>query len=1025
MKVLSTPILNYMRNNYLKKFSLLFSLFIMSGLAFAQTGSISGKVVDETNQPLPAATVLVKGTAKSTATDVNGNYKLTGLANGQVTLEFRFLGYQPVTQVVTLNGSATVNVGLKPGGATNLNEVVVVGYGTQRKKDLTGSITTISSKDFQQGNITTPEQLIAGKAAGVSIISNSGAPGAGSTIRIRGGASLNASNDPLIVIDGVQLSNQSVAGAANPLSLINPDDIETFTVLKDASATAIYGSRASNGVILITTKKGSTSSAPVIGFNTQFGVSPVPKEVSVLTADQVRAFVKQYANVNGYPDLTAKLGTANTDWQKEIYQTAISTNSNLNVSGGTKHVPYRVSVGYLNQDGVLKTGNLQRTSGSVDITPRFFQDHLRVDINLKGTYEKARFANEGAIGAAVSFDPTQPVLSGNSNYGGYFEYLDPSATPTGLKSLAPLNPVGLLNQREDRSTVQRSIGNAQFDYKFHFLPELHANLNLGYDVSNGTGTIFIPATAASNYLKFADDANVLHSGSSSHYKTVIQNTTFEFYLNYGKDIKSINSRIDLVGGYAFYDYNTTNYNYQAFAADGASNKSGIPNFPYDKPENALRSFYGRLNYTLLDRYLLTATVRQDESSRFSPNNRKAVFPSASLGWKISDESFLKDSKTLSNLKLRVGYGLTGQQDGINNYDYISYYALSNQQAEYQFGNAFYQMYRPGGFYANRKWEQSATTNAGIDFGFFNGRISGALDFYYKNTTDLLASIAQPAGANFSNTIVANVGDMVNRGVEFNVNTQLIKSKDLNWDLNLNATYNENKITKLNFVDDANSPGNLTGGISGGTGRSIEINSVGYARGSFYPFQQVYGSNGQPLDAVFVDRNGDGTINEKDQYRYKSPDPKYFLGISSNVSYKKFNAGFSARANIGNYVYNNVFSGSGTITSILNPLQYVNNGSTNVLVSGLSGKDVNSSLSDYYIENASFLRMDNMNIGYHVGKLYKNTADLHLSFNVQNVFVITNYKGVDPEISGSNAANGIDNNRYPRPRTFLLGLNVNF
>jgi TonB-linked SusC/RagA family outer membrane protein len=991
----------------------------MSTVAFAQTGSISGKVVDETNQPLPAATVVIKGTAKSTATDINGNYKLTGVANGQVALEFRFLGYQTATQVVNINGATTLNVALKPGAAAALNEVVVIGYGTARKKDLTGSLTTVSSKDFQKGNITTPEQLISGKVAGVAITSNGGAPGSGSTIRIRGGASLRASNDPLIVIDGVQLSNDGISGASNPLSLINPDDIETFTVLKDASATAIYGSRASNGVILITTKKGSTGSKPVVSFSTQLSASTLPKEVSVLSPDQVRAFVKQYSTVTGYPDLTAKLGSANTDWQSQIYQTAYSSNSNLAISGGTKHMPYRASIGYLNQDGILKTGSLQRTSGSIDVTPRFFKDHLKVDINIKGTDEENRFANQGAIGSAVSFDPTQPVLSGSKRFGGYFEYLDPSST-TGLKSLAPLNPVGLLNERTDKSTVQRSIGNAQFDYKFHFLPDLHANLNLGYDVSNGSGTIFVPDSAASNYMQLKDDNGKLHGGINNQYKQVIQNTSFEFYLNYVKDIKSINSHIDLTAGYAFYDYNTTIYNYQSHAADGATNASLVPNYPYNKPETALRSFYGRLNYTLLDKYLLTATVRQDNSSKFAADFRKAVFPSASLGWSINQESFLKDSKTISNLKLRVGYGLTGQQDGIPYYDYVSYYSLSDQKAEYQFGNNFYQMYRPGGFYANRKWEQSATTNAGIDFGFFNGRISGALDVYYKNTVDLLNQVVQPAGANFSNSIVANVGNMVNRGIEFNVSTQLIKNKDLNWDLNFNATYNENKITKLNFADDATSPGQLTGGISGGTGRSIQINSVGYSRNTFYPFQQVYGSNGQPLDAVFVDRNGDGTINEKDEYRYKSADPKYFLGISSNVYYKKFNAGFSARANIGNYVYNNVFSGSGTITSILNPLQYINNGSTNVLASGLSGKDVNSSLSDYYIENGSFLRMDNMNIGYSFGKIFKNTADLRLSFNVQNVFVITNYKGVDPEVSG-----GIDNNLYPRPRTFVLGLNVGF
>lgn len=1007
-----------MKKQYFKKFSLFLFLAMLTNLAFAQTGSINGRVTDETNEPVIGASIFVNGTTIATSTDLNGNYVLSSVPVGNQTLTIRYIGYLNQERQVSVSGDITVNIQLEEDDLL-LDEVVVVGYGTQKKSDLTGSIASVSTDDFQQGAITTPEQLISGKIAGVAITSNSGAPGSGSTIRIRGGASLNASNDPLIVIDGVPVSNSSISGSANPLNLINPNDIENFTVLKDASATAIYGSRASNGVILITTKKGKVG-ATKIDFSSQFSIATPYKQADVLSADQLR----DYVNTHGNDTYKSLLGTANTDWQKEIYQNAASTDNNLSVSGSLKdYLPYRVSVGYLNQDGILKTGSLDRMTAAVNLSPSLLNNHLKVNLNVKGTYSKNRFANQGAIGAAVSFDPTQPVYSGNDNYGGYFEWLDPDPTSsTGIKQLAPRNPLSLLEQRNDRSTVQRSIGNIQLDYSLPFLPDLHANLNLGYDISKGEGTIVVPESAASSYRRFQDDNQNFYSGINNQYKQTQQNQLLEFYLNYGKDLNFWNSRLDVVGGYAYQAFSTTNYNYGDYSIDGQLRPGSTPLYEFDKPENRLVSFYGRANYSINNRYLLTATVRTDGSSRFSKENRWATFPSAAFAWRIIDEPFMMDTKVVSDLKLRIGYGITGQQEGIGNYDYISYYNLSTGSAQYQFGDEFYNMYRPGGYYYNRKWEQTATSNIGIDYGFLNNRITGNIDLYYKKTSDLLNEIGQSAGTNFSNKIVANVGTMENKGIEFGLNAQAIQRDDLNWDIGFNMTYNKNEITKLTIEDNPTSPGNKYAGISGGTGQTVQIFSVNYPRSTFYVYQQVYGEDGLPLDGIFVDRNEDGVINENDLYHYQNSDPKLYFGLSSNVNYKKWTAGFSLRASYDNYIYNNVFSNTGIERNILNPLVYLNNGSTDVLNSHISG-NVNGDrtlLSDYYVQNGSFIRMDNINIGYNFGKVLKNAGDLSIGFNVQNAFVITNYKGVDPELG-----NGIDNNLYPRPRTYVLGLNLSF
>jgi len=992
---------------------LLLLLLLISTTALTQTKVITGRVTDVlSGSPLAGVSIVPAGGAPGTVTDADGRFRLS-VGAATATLRVSFVGY--ITKDVPATDNITVSLALANAA---LNEVVVIGYGTQRKKDLTGSVATVTAKDFQQGNITSPEQMIAGKVPGVSIISNSGQPGSGSTIRIRGGSSLNASNDPLIVIDGVPMDNDPIAGAGGLLSFLNSNDIESYSILKDASAAAIYGTRASNGVILVTTKKGR-SDALKINFSTVNSLSTRTKKVSVLSADQFRAVV----NANGNAAQKAMLGTANTDWQDEIYQTAAGTDNTISFSGGIKHFPYRVSMGYQNQDGILKTDNFKKATVTLALNPRFFDNHLKVDINLKGSQLWQRFANQGAaIGGALSFDPTQPVYRKSNRYGGYYEWVTAGDT---LVNLAGRNPVGLLNQHIDKSDPQRSIGNIQLDYAFHFLPELHANLNAGYDVSRGTGTLFVPDSAAESYLR---------GGQNTQYKRTKQNTVFEFYLNYVKDIRSIHSRIDATAGYSYSNYLTTVYNYADYNAHGVKLPNSDPAFPYNKPEHTLLSYFGRVNYAFMDRYLLTATVRRDGSSRFSPNNRWGLFPSVALAWNIKDESFLQNSTTVSSLKLRLGYGITGQQDAIGDYDYLSYYALSTQNASYQFGNTFYQGYRPGGFYANRKWEQTATSNIAVDFGFLDNRLSGSVDFYLKKTSDLLATVAQPAGTNFSAYITANVGNMENKGVELTLNAQPIRSNDLTWDVGFNITYNKNNITNLTLIPgDTSYIGFKSGNIAGGVGGQFAfINSVGGAKNTFYLYKQVYDKSGRPLEGVFADKNGDGIINQNDLYKGKQADPKVFLGFSTSVAYKKWNAGLVLRASLGNYVYNNSYSQTGILNQITgNTVLY--NASSNYLETLFKGGNGQQLLSDYYVQNASFLRMDNFSVGYNVGKISHSKATLRVNAYVQNVFVITKYTGLDPEIGPGTATTtnplpsnyGIDNNFYPRPRVYSLGINLGF
>ncbi|MDR2948860.1 MAG: TonB-dependent receptor [Prevotella sp.] len=988
---------------------LLFMLGILVSTSniFAQSGNITvkGNVIDNNGEAIISGSVVVKGTTVGTVTDVDGNYEISAPANG--TLVFTYVGFK--SQEIPVAGKTSINVTLQE-DTEMLQEIVVIGYGSVKKDDLTGAITAITDKDFQKGVVTSPSELITGKVAGVQIVSNGGRAGSGARIRIRGGASLNASNDPLLVVDGVPMDNGSLSGSTDPLSLINPNDIESMNVLKDASATAIYGSRASNGVIIITTKKGKAGQKLNINFSTQNSISTVAKKVDVMSGDQFREAIMNNPRANqGHIDL---LGTANTDWQDEIFRTAFTSDNNLSISGSMKNLPYRVSVSFLSQDGILKTDNMQRTTAAISLSPKFFQDHLSVNFNVKGTYSNQRFGNGAAIGAALRMDPTQPVKAdGFDQFNGYWTWYPPGGN-TNPNSLATMNPVALLESRNDKSDVYRSIGNMQLDYKLHFLPELRANLNLGYDVAQGKGGVVVEKWAPQSFTNGGEG----EGGERTKFKQNKTNLLMEFYLNYAKDLEEIQSRIDVMAGYTYQDWKTTSYNYPKETYSGTVTEE--PTFASATDQNTLISYFGRLNYTLMGRYLLTATVRRDGSSRFSEDNRWGTFPSVALAWRMSEESFMKGFEQLSALKLRLGYGVTGQQE-IGNYGYIPTYGYSQGTAQVQFGDKYYHMWRPNGYDKDRKWEQTQTYNVGLDYGFFNNRLSGGIDFYYKKTKDLLNEIPLPSGTNYTNQIVKNIGDLNNRGLEASINITAIDKKDISWDLGFNVTYNKTKIEKLSLNDGANSSykGVVTGGISGGTGGTIQIHSVGYAPNAFYVYKQLYDQEtGKPIEGAYADLNGDGVINEEDRYHYKKGEPDVFMGFNTSFRYKQWTMNTSLRSSLGNYMYNNIYSDAGNYSQVLNPNNFLAN-----TVNDINNTNfVNQNLrSDYYVQNASFLKMDYISLTYDFGRILKN-MNLQANFTVQNVFTITKYDGVDPEIAG-----GIDNNFYPNPRTFLIGLNLNF
>ncbi len=1023
--------------------ALLIGLFLSVG-AFAQT-TLQGHVKDASGEPVIGATVRVDGQSAGVITDFNGNFKI--MAKPGAALTVTYVGYK-AAKATAANG---MTVTLQEDSQT-LGDVVVIGYGTVKKNDLTGSVTAIKPDEKNHGLVTNAQDLMQGKIAGVNVTTGSGAPGTGATIRIRGGSSLNASNDPLIVIDGLAMDNQGVKGLSNLLSMVNPQDIESFTVLKDASATAIYGSRGSNGVIIITTKKGRSGSAPQVSYSGNVSLSMKRKTLDMMDGDEYRNFIKSYYGEDS--EAASKLGTANTDWQDEIYQTAISHDHNITVTGGLKNMPYRVSVGYTNQEGILKTSDFERYTASVNLNPSFLDDHLKVNASAKGMIAKTRYANTSAVGAATRMDPTHGVYAAMPvepvetdfdnedayksamaqyeadsknyrNFGGYFQWMKDGADlndpeyPYTTERNAVGNPVAMLNYKDDKATSKAFVGNLELDYKVHGLEDLRLHMNFGADLSTGKQDTYIdPRMAGDNFYYGWDGWDEIDK----------YNLSYNAYLQYNKDFSKAH-HFDIMGGYEWQHFHREGksagsgwYPMSSLATDDAGN--ALAGQPYDatsniwKTENYLVSFFGRANYSFLDRYMLTATVRYDGSSRFK--DHWALFPSFAFGWKIKEEAFLKDVEWLSDLKLRLGYGQTGQQEGIGDYNYFASYNVNINPDSYYpvLGNGV--LYRPNAYNADLTWETTTTYNVGLDFGFGNGLLSGSVDYYFRETTDLINTVYVAAGSNFRNQVTSNIGSLENQGVEVSLTYRPIRSKDWNWEITANATYNENEITELTGDE---SYYVATGGISSGVGNTCQAHAVGHPANSFYVYQQVYDEAGKPIEGVYVDRDGNGVINQNDKYFYKSPAAPWTAGLSSRLSYKNWDLGFSLRASFDNYVFNDVMDGFANIDKTYdNSFAYLQNRPMEAVERGW--KTYDNPLSDYWVQNASFLKLDNITLGYSFEKLFKGNnykgIDGRVYVTATNVFTITEYDGIDPEVSG-----GIDNNIYPRPFSVLVGLNLNF
>lgn len=983
------------------KFLLL--LLMLPATILAQS-KLSGIVTDKKlGEPLPGVNVLVKGTTNGVSTGFDGGFTLTNLKQGDV-ITFSYLGF--TEQSITFTGQNNVTIGLQE-ESSKLDEVVVVGYGSVKRKDATGSVSQISSKDFNQGVNATPETLISGRIAGVTVTTG-GAPGAKADIRIRGGSSLDAYNDPLIVIDGLPLTNAVPGGSTSILASIDPNDIESFTVLKDASAAAIYGSRAANGVIVITTKKG-TKSGVNFNFNSQIGINTVANTVDVLSADQFRTLV----NEKGTDAQKALLGNANTNWQDEIFNTSITSTNNISASGALfKTLPARISIGNTRSEGVLINTSFERTTTAISLNPTFFDNHLKIDINGNLSFGKNRFQEEGnVIGSAISFDPTQPVYDENSRYGGYFEWLEPNGN---LPLLPARNPVARLNQTNNRATSTRQWGNVKLDYKLHFLPELRGIVELGIDRYKGSGFTEISTESAAGYQPNPyTSGNWVNYGGYTRFTDTRQNKNLNAYFNYVKDLGKL--KIDATGG----------YNYQLFTREGYGSGDIRKPSPLEDvatdPDINLQSFFGRLNLGYNERYLITLNYRRDGTSRFSKENRWGDFPGAAFAWNISKESFLKDNKFISDLKLRLGYGKTGQQDIDPQYDYLRRTTLGTINTQYIFGNTVYTAARPEGYNDNIKWEELAETNIGLDYGLFNNRINGSVNLFRKESSDLLASVLVPDGANLRNQGYFNIGSVRTEGIEVSINTDIIKKENINWNVAFNSTFIKQKVTDLGITVDGFA-GYTKGSITGGSGNQIQINTVGFTPNSFFVYEQLYDSNGKPIPGAYVDRNGDNVIDVLDRYRYHKPAPDYTFGLFSTFNYHKLDFSMNWRANLGNYVFDNINSDRGYLNAGLRRQTDLANITTDYYNTGFIDEDNGTQryLSDYYVKDASFIKLDNVTIGYTLDKKILKDVALRFSAGVQNALILTKYNGIDPE-----RFSGIDGNVYPRARTFLFGVNANF
>ena len=1002
----------------LRMLGLILGLFLSVG-AFAQI-DVKGHVKDATGEPIIGATVRVDGTQTATVTDFDGNFALKANQGADITVTY--IGYQPQT----VKAAPTVEVILQDDAAV-LNEVVVIGYGAVKKSDLTGSVTAMKPDTKNKGLVVNAQDMMQGKIAGVNVTSDGGSPGGGSTIRIRGGSSLNASNNPLIVIDGVPMDNNGVKGLSNPLSMVNPQDIESFNVLKDASATAIYGSRGSNGVIIITTKKGRKGSAPQVSYNGSVTMSMKKKLIDVMDGDQYRAFATQLYKGNAREEAAmAALGDANTDWQDEIYRTAWSHDHNVTLAGAVGNLPYRVSLGYTDQQGILKTSDFQRVTAALNLNPSLLNDHLVLNLNAKGMWAKTQYANTGAIGAAMAYDPTKPIYDTTSadakNFGGYTEWKVPGESlndptwPNTYNRNATANPVALLDLNDDRAISRTFIGNADIDYKIHGFEDLRLHLTLGADVSEGKQWTDVANTSPA----------AIYYGYHGWDKITKRNLTLSAYAQYYKDFGKIH-HFDIMGGYEWQHFwrsqKTSNWGgYPSTHAEKAGQYHDYYMHRY-KTENYLVSFFGRMNYILMDRYYLTATLRDDGSSRFKDHWQ--LYPSAALAYKMSEEKVFKNINWLSDLKLRLSYGKTGQQEGIGDYNYFAIYAMNSGVGSYYDISGDGSLARPDAYDPNLKWETTDTYNVGLDFGAWNQRFTVGVDVYFRKTTDLLNKADVAAGTNFKNTVMTNIGSMENKGIEVTLGMKPVQTDNWYWTIDYNFTYNHNEITEL-IGDDPNYfvP---TGGIGGGTGVNAQAHAVGHPAYSYYVYQQVYDKAGKPIEGQVVDRNGDGVITEADKYYYKSPMAPVTMGLSSRLEYKSWDLGFTLRASLGNYVFNNMMSGNVNM-SAAELYSGGNNFYGNRPVAALDYNwqtyDLEAKLSDHWVQNGSFLKCDNITLGYSFDSLFKcgNYKGIggRIYATASNVFCITKYSGIDPEVFG-----GIDNNLYPRPISFILGLNLNF
>ena len=989
---------------------LLLGLFLSVGV-YAQNITVKGHVKDALGGVIGANVVEKGNTTNGTITDLDGNFTLT-VPQG-ATLVVSFIGYK--SQEVTAAPSVVVTL---QDDAELLETVVVIGYGSVKKNDLTGSVTAIKADEINRGAITSPDQMLQGKVPGLLVTPASGDPTGGATIRIRGAASLYASNDPLIVIDGVPVTSEGGAGMANPLASVNPNDIESYTVLKDASATAIYGSRASNGVIIITTKKG-TGDKMKVSYNSSYSLKQNTSTLEMMTGDQYRQYIKDVYGEND-PRL-GMMGNANTDWQDLIYRTAFSTDQNVSLYGNAKGVlPYRVSLGYTYDQATLKEGDNQRANLGISLSPKFFQDHLSVNVNLKGIYNRANYPNSGAVGSAVDFDPTQSPYfydaNGNidtSKAGGYFNWINADGS---ANTMASINPLSQLYDNYNVNDTWRSMGNVQLDYKIHGFEDLRVNLNLGYDLARTEGT------------KYSELGSILsmRNGAQDYYENYANNnanTLLEFYANYNKEFGI--HHLDVMAGYSW-QHNYVKYDNIQYYNNDRSNVY-LDN-PTDRKEYYLVSFFGRVNYSLNSKYLFTVSLRDDASSRFSKSNRWGLFPSAAFAWNIAEENFLKESDTpISSLKLRLGWGQTGQQDiGIDRcYAYQAKYTQSSALAtRIPWGNGYIYTLAPNAYNPDIKWETTETYNVGLDFGFLKGRINGTIDAYLRKTKDLLNDVTTPMGVNFSNKVISNVGDMENKGLEFNLNFIPIERKDMRWTINVNGTWQDTKITKLTNNPTPDYLGVEVGANMGGTGGYTSLYSVGYSPYTYHLYQQAYDENGKPLQNVLVDRDGNGEITAQDRYiTDKSIQPKFFYGIGSQFTYKNWDFGFNAHGSVGGYALNRIKMNTATSYSDDYTKGYLNNLSPYCMETGWTATiSEQQKYSDMFLENTTFFRMDDINVGYTFDKIKNWNGKIRVAASVQNVFTITKYSGLDPELT---AVDGVDNNLIPRPRLYTLRLNINF